>query len=145
MGLFDKVLGKGSDQLDVPEAFLAVALTAVAADGVLTQEEALGLTNILSRMHTFEKWTQKDLSKAMDKLGRVIKEGGVDTVLQAAAKPLPKELRPTAFAIAADLLLADGTVAETEKAYLGKLQGALGLKDDDALKIVEVLEIKNRG
>ena len=54
-------------------------------------------------------------------------------------------MRDTAFAVAADLVLADGVVAETEKKFLEDLQKAMGVADDVALKVTEVLVIKNRG
>ncbi len=145
MGLFDKVMGKRSNELDVAESFLAVALCAVAADGVITEEEAMGLQASLGRMQAFAKWDGKTLKKAMEKIVRSLHEGGVEAVLPAAAKALPKELRPTAFAVAADLLLMDGDVADTERAFLEALQKALAVEDALAVKIVEVLEIKNRG
>jgi hypothetical protein len=42
-------------------------------------------------------------------------------------------------------VLADGVVAEAEKKFLEDMQKAMGISDDVALKVTEVLVIKNRG
>ncbi len=58
---------------------------------------------------------------------------------------VPQELRPTAFAIATDVVFADGYVAESERAVLDLLQDCLRIRDDFAEKIIEVLLVKNQG
>jgi hypothetical protein len=65
-------------------------------------------------------------------------------MLAACAKTLPPDLRESAFAIATDLVFADGHVEEREKEYIDRLQGVFGIDDAMALKIVEVIVIKNR-
>ena len=58
---------------------------------------------------------------------------------------LPEELRETVFANACDIILADGVVEGEEKALLEKLQKKLELSGDEAMDIVKVMVIKNRG
>jgi hypothetical protein len=53
-------------------------------------------------------------------------------------------LRASVFAVATDLVLADGRIEEREKAFIDQLQAALQVDDATALKIVEVLLIKKR-
>ena len=50
-----------------------------------------------------------------------------------------------AFAVATDLALADGEIAEEEKKLLTKIQQSLGIPEGEAVKIIEVMLIKNKG
>jgi hypothetical protein len=54
-------------------------------------------------------------------------------------------LRATTFALATDLALADGRIGDKEKAFIDELQTVLQIDEATAVKIVEVLLIKNRG
>jgi hypothetical protein len=64
--------------------------------------------------------------------------------LDACGTAIPPDLRATVFAVAADLVLADARIDGREKAFVDHLQAALKVDDATALKIVEVLIIKNR-
>ncbi len=145
MGLFDKVLKTGSDKLDAREGFAGIVLGAVAADGVITTEEALGLSSTFSRMKLFQGMTEKDLRKGLEKLSTIAQNKGADALIQQAAAAVPQDLKTTAFAVAADLLLSDGVVAQTEKTFLEKLQRALGVPEELAVKVVDVVALKNKG
>ena len=145
MGLFDKVIGSSTDKLNEAEGVAGIALCAVAADGVITEEEAAGLGTSLSRMNLFSKMSNRDVNKIFEKLIKVVRSQGVEQLMTLSAEAVTKELRPTAFAIATDLLMADGNVAPEEKRFLEKIQKSLDVNDDLAVKIVEVIAIKNRG
>jgi hypothetical protein len=75
----------------------------------------------------------------------VLTERGLRATLTAAAAALPANLRPTAFAQATDLALADARIGRREEAFIDALREALGISDALALRIVDVLLIKNRG
>lgn len=146
MGLFDKVLGSGAtDKLTEAEGMAGIALAAIASDGMITEEEAAGLGTSLSRMKLYGGMSNRDINKTFEKLIKVARADGVDKLLAMSSAAVRPELKPTAFAVAADLLMADGHVAPEEKVFLEKIQHQLGVSDDVALKIVEVIAIKNRG
>ena len=145
MGLFDKVIGGSTDKLNEAEGVAGIALCAVAADGVITEEEAAGLGTSLSRMNLYSGMSNRDVNKIFEKLIKVVRSQGVEQLMTLSAQAVSKELRPTAFAIATDLLFADGNVAPEEKRFLEKIQKSLDVPDDLAVKIVEVIQIKNRG
>jgi len=147
MGIFDKVLGKesGSVSLNKAEAFAAVGVAAVAADGEISQEELQRTVIDLATLRTFRKHDLRDLGNTLNKVAGLIKKRGIGPVLQAAKETLTAEEMQSAFFVAADLVLADGIVEETEKKFLEDLQATLQIDDDTALKIVEVVTIKNRG
>lgn len=146
MGLFDKVLGGGSnDKLNEAEGMAGIALCAIAADGMVTEEEAAGLGTTLSRMKLYRGMSPRDINKMFEKLLKIGRSQGMEVLMNQSAEAIKPNLRPTAFAIAADLLFADGDVAAEEKRYLEKIQKNLGVNDDLALRIVEVVSIKNMG
>jgi tellurite resistance protein len=146
MGLFDKVFGGNQPQKMTPQdAFTGVIMSAVASDGVITQEEAMSVIAILSRMKLYQGMNDGQIRKMLDKTVDTLKKQGPGVLIAGAKETLPTELRDTAFATAADLVLADGVVEDSEKKFLEDLQKAMGVPDDLALKITEVMVIKNRG
>ena len=145
MGLFDKVLGGSTDKLTEAEGMAGIALAAIASDGMITEEEAAGLGTTLSRMKLYSGMSNRDVNKVFEKLIKVARSEGVDRLIDLSSSAVGAGLKQTAFAVAADLLMADGDVPPTEKKFLEKIQHSLGVTDDVALKIVEVMAIKNRG
>ena len=147
MGLFDKIIGgaAGDKPLTLEEAFAAVLLVAMAADGHVSDEERREFGTIVNRVRLYRAVTGDQFAAMMDKLEGLLRREGVEPLLNRAAQGLPEELRETAFALAADLMLADGSVEAEERGLLEAMQARFGLSDATALKIVEVLLVKNRG
>ena len=146
MGLFDKVLGSSdTTKLTEAEGMAGIALCAVAADGVITEEEAAGLGTSLSRMNLYSGMSNRDVNKIFEKLIQIVRRNGVDQLMMLSSNAITTPLKPTAFAIATDLLMADGHVAPEEKAFLERIQKSLQVDDPMAVKIVEVIAVKNRG
>ncbi|HUR69563.1 MAG TPA: tellurite resistance TerB family protein [Candidatus Thermoplasmatota archaeon] len=146
MGLFDKVLGStATDKLTEAEGMAGIALAAIASDGMITEEEAAGLGTSLARMKLYQGMSNRDVNKVFEKLIKVARTEGVDKLLDLSSNAIRPELKQTAFALAADPLMADGNVAPEEKRFLEKIQKTLLVNDGDAVKIVEVIAIKNRG
>ncbi len=148
MGLFDKVLGKkdqGPFALNEREAFAAVSVAAVAADGVIEQEEVQHIIFNLAEKKLFSGYDTNDLIGILNRMAEAIRKRGVAVVLEAACKALSAEMRQTAFVLAADLVLADGVVEDKEKEFLEGFQKTLQIDDTTALKVVEVMLMKNRG
>ena len=55
------------------------------------------------------------------------------------------DLTETAFAIATDIVLADGEVTEEEQKLLNDLFQLLEIPEETAIKIIDVMLIKNQG
>jgi len=146
MGLFDKFSSKDENvKLSKEEAFAAVSLVSVAADGVITEEEARGLFVQLYRMRMFSGYNDNQMSSMLNKLINIIKKKGMDALVGMTKESLPEDMKATAFAVATDLALADGDIAEEEKKLLTKIQQSLGIPEDEAVRIIEVMLIKNKG
>lgn len=147
MGLFDRVKGvkDAETKLTKEESFASITLAAVAADGVITEEEANGLVVSLIRMKLYAGYNGNQMGAMLNKLVGIIRKQGLDALVSMSKESLPAELRETAFAVATDLALADGEIANQEKDILTKIQQALGIPEDKAVNIIEVMLIKNKG
>jgi tellurite resistance protein len=144
MGLFDKVVGTGSTNLTPAEGFTGIALCAVAADGVITAEEVQGLATALGRTRVFQQLGPRQVNQSFEKVYKIAKDKGTEQLLLLCSQAIPKELRPTAFAIATDLVFADGDVSASERKYIEHIQATLGVDNTVAEKVVEVMAIKNK-
>jgi hypothetical protein len=127
------------------EAFAAVILAAIAADGYLAAQEVDAVMFSLARMHLFADISLDSLRSMLQKLHAALKQSGNALFLKAAKDALPPELHETAFAVAADLVLADGWVAEDEHAFLQMLCQTFGITTARAREILTIMVIKNRG
>lgn len=149
MGLFDRVFSGVQNPIQEmfspAEAFAAVTIAAIASDGYLADEEIDGVLNTLNRMHLFKSYSSDVMRRMFDKLFGILRRGGADALFSAAKNSLPHELQASAFAVATDLVLADGQVTEQEQAFLNQLYQALDIPEEVALNIVNVMMIKNRG
>jgi tellurite resistance protein len=148
MGLFDAVLGTQSQTqavLNPAEAFAVVILTATASDGYLSVEHANSITFMLSRMKLFKSYPHEMMNSLFDKILGILQGDGFNALFNAAKDSLTQDLRETAFAVATDLVLAEGIVAEEEKNFLNDLYQALGVPSEIAIEIIQATLIKNRG
>ena len=126
------------------EAVVAVLVGCVAADGVLRAEEAGRLNETLSSTRWALGTGVEATAGATTRAIILIAEHGLPAVLGACARAIPVEWHATAFALAMDLVLADGRLGNRENACVDTLQRALEIDGDLARKIVDVLLIKNR-
>jgi tellurite resistance protein len=148
MSLFDKIsTARQQSQLALgpAEAFAAIALIAVAADGYAADSEERLLMTTLSRMQLYRSYPADVLEKMIDRLLSILQRKGSDSLLAAAIASLPHELQETVFAVTADIVLSDGEVTEEEEEFLNLLYRALEIPEETALKIIEVMLMKNRG
>ncbi|MFO0822323.1 MAG: tellurite resistance TerB family protein [Gemmataceae bacterium] len=147
MGLFDNLFGgsEGSKAFGPHEGFAGILLGASACDGHIAEEEVQSLFSQLGRMKMYQRYNEKNWSSLINRLLGVLKRKGVDELLELSVEAVPPELKATAFANACDIVLADGVVEDSEKEFIDKLQEQLDLPDEEAINIVRVMIIKNRG
>lgn len=148
MGLFDQGTGtiQATDiKLEPAEAFVAIALIAVAADGIITESEKEGINKIFSRMELFSNYSEERRREILDRLLGMIKNKEIKPLFDAAVAKLPKELKETVFAVSTDLVLVDGEPTEEEEQLLNELYSALEISEEVATKIIDVMMIKNKG
>ncbi|MEW6281570.1 MAG: tellurite resistance TerB family protein [Candidatus Eremiobacterota bacterium] len=130
--------------LDSKEAVAALMLAAVAADGVITEEEVMGFQSAVNRMSMFRKQNQQDFSKMMNKLLGIVKREGPEALMSMAVGSVPENYKATAFALCADLVTGDGDVDPAEEKLLEGMYKALSLDEAMAVRILEVMAVKNK-
>jgi tellurite resistance protein len=149
MGLFGKKEEKQKAMAAAPmseaDGFGAVIVCAMASDGQMQDEEKMVVASTLSRMKLYNGWQQAHFKGMIEKMVAKIKVEGPEQMLTQAVNSLSSPLRDTAFAVACDIVMADGVITEEEKGYLGWLYQNLGVDEDTARAIFAVLAIKNRG
>ncbi|MDY6902861.1 MAG: tellurite resistance TerB family protein [Cyanobacteriota bacterium] len=147
MSLFDRASGSQSrvqNALTQAEAFAAIALIAIASDGNLSKKQARDIYKVLSNLKPLNSQSEDDIHSMFEVLSGIIRHEGVNNLFDAAKDSLSDDLRETAFAVAADLVLADGILIE-EQDFLIELYQALRIQRETGQKIIEVMFIKNRG
>ncbi|AKE63891.1 hypothetical protein MYAER_1539 [Microcystis aeruginosa NIES-2549] len=148
MSLFSglsRVRQQSNVSLTPAEAFAAITLVAVAADGYLSEEETQALITTLSRMHLYRSYPREVIGRLFDRLCAILSRQGAQVLLNMAIDSLPHDLYETAFAVTADLILADGEVSSEEENLLNKLYKILEIPEQTAIKIIDVMIIKNKG
>lgn len=148
MSLIDRALQGETGEtpaLAVPDAVAAILVAAVAADGELNADESVRMSGILSTSHMLRQAGNGSIERLAERAIGLLTDYGLAAVLTGCAKAIPANLRPTTFALATDLVLADGRIGDREKAFIDELQVVLGIDDATALKIVDVMLIKNHG
>jgi len=100
---------------------------------------------ILNRMQLFRRYPNDVTKKMLDRLLMLLQRQGVQALFNAALAMLPDELKETVFAVTTDIALADGEISQEEEQLLNDLYSALGLSEEMALKIIDVMLIKNKG
>lgn len=148
MGILNQVFKASSDSkmaMNEAEAFAAICLVAIASDGYLSESEELEMSMRLSRMRLFQNATEESFARMKAYLVNGLKKHGPNELIASAKEALPPRLAPTAFATAVDLVFADGSLSREEQSFIDDLWRLLTIPDDLALKIVEVITIKNQG
>lgn len=126
----------------VGEAFMALHLSAVSADGRLSEEEHAELFTLARRSRVLKTYTQDQLAQVNQIVSQRLNERSEGLV--EACESLPHDMRLTVFAHCVDLVLSDGELHEKEAEFLNKITAYLGLDRENAERIQQVLLIKNR-
>jgi uncharacterized tellurite resistance protein B-like protein len=74
---------------------------------------------------------------------RLLEEHEPSAVMEAAARAIPAKLRPSAFAMVADLLLADGKIDTRERKFLQRLAVNFNIRARVASHVIEAMLVKN--
>jgi hypothetical protein len=135
----------GTPPLTVPEAIASLLVAAVTVDGSVNLEEAARIGGMLGTSHVLRQAGNGSTEVLANRAIALLSDHGLPAILTGCAKVIPSDLRATTFALAADLALADGRIGDREKMFIDELQTVLQVDEATAVKIIEVLLIKNRG
>lgn len=145
MGLFDKLRSESAavPVFDPQRAVMTIVVAAVKVDGAVSRDERLRISSICSGTQLFSSNSSDEDDAVIEFADTVTAQFG-DASIDHAAKALKPELRETAFALATDMVLADGIVSDAEERYLTDLAQRIGISEHVLNVVVEATIIRNR-
>lgn len=132
------------EPMNSAEAFAAVALAAVACDGVLGRDEAHALRLQLECRSLYSRNSEAAMGELFDQLLAVLRQRGVTGLVEEALPVLSPRQQQSALAVAAHLVHADKRVNPEEKDFLQQLVSKVELPENEANMIVVAIEALNR-
>ena len=126
----------------IPEAYMAIILSAAFADGELAPEERQEIAALVMRSRTMKRLDQAELAKVNAIVNERLKarpEG-----LKEACNSLPSDMRLSVFAHCVDIVLADGELRQAEADFLNQVTALMHLEADKAKQVLTVIMLKNR-
>jgi hypothetical protein len=130
-------------RLDVDSALLALLIGAMNANDQLSPEQGARAHNIIWSMRRCRRQSGVTVDRGIDRMRQLVERHGASPVITAAAKAIPARLRQSAFAVAADLVLADGKMEPAERRFLDDLGTKLDLDRKTSHNIAALMLIKN--
>jgi len=140
MSLLNKVFGAYNGHrvgLSQTEAIAAIAVSAIAADGYLLDQETERVIVLLSEMEIFKGYSQKQITNLLDKLLNSLSEKGINNLVAIANNSLHPDYKETAFTLATDIILVDGVLSSKEQAFLTRLCQVLEVSTEKAATIFQ--------
>jgi hypothetical protein len=130
-------------RLSVDEAIIAILLAAMDANGYVSREELARAHHVIWSMRRYRRKSGAQVGRLIDSMRTTVEERGAFPVIAAAAQVIPRRLHAAAFAVAADLVLVEGTMDAAERRFLHRLAGEFGITAQSAARILEVILVKN--
>ncbi|WP_413161094.1 tellurite resistance TerB family protein [Capilliphycus salinus ALCB114379] len=142
MNLLEKMFGvQDTDRrisLSPAEAFAAIAVAAISADGYLSNEERHRIVEVLSQVDLFQGYSEQRLTELLEKLFNLLSVRGIDPLVAIARESLPHQLQETAFTVAVDLVLVDGELSPKEKSFIVRLWNIMDIPVETASQILDL-------
>jgi tellurite resistance protein len=130
-------------KLEVDEALIAVFIGAMDANHHVAREELARAHHLIWSTNRFRRKSGETVGRLIDRMKRLLEEQDRSAVMEAAARAIPAKLRPSAFAIVADLLLADGKIDARERKFLQRLAIDFNIRARVASQVMEAMLVKN--
>ena len=130
-------------KLERDEALIALFIGAMSANGHVAREELARAHHLIWSTKQFRRRSGETVGRLIDRMKRLLEEQEPSAVMETAAKAIPARLRPSAFAIVADLLLADGRIDTRERRFLQRLAIDFNIPARMASQVIEAMLVKN--
>jgi len=130
-------------RLSVDEAFIALMIAAMEANGHAAPAEAARAQRIITSMARFRGRPAR-VGMLIERMKRLTGDRAPDEVIAAACRAIPARLRGPALAVAADLAIVDGRLDGPERRFLSSVASQLGQTRRQAKIILDVVRLKNR-
>jgi tellurite resistance protein len=128
-------------QLDTPTAFAAIAVAAVAWDGVLTMAGTRALRHCLDYRKPYRELTDGEMMDLMQRLLAMLRQRGSQQLIVQAAAVLSPGQRTTAYAAASEIMRSDGPLEPDERNILRNLASCLELTESDTAPVQAVMDL----
>jgi tellurite resistance protein len=138
-----KAARRSGKALELDEALIALFIGAMDANGHVAREELARAHHLIWSMRRFRRKSGETVGRLIDRVKRLLEEQDLTAVMQRAARTIPARLRPSAYAIVADLLLADGKIDAQERRFLQRLAVNLNIDSRAATDVIAMMLVKN--
>jgi tellurite resistance protein len=125
-------------------ALIALFIGAMNANGVVARDEAARAHHLIWSTRRFRRKSGDTVGKLIQDVRARLERDDADVAIDRAARQLPARLRQPAFAVLADLLLADGRMDAQERRFLARIGSQLKIEPGAAQQVIEVVLLKNQ-
>jgi len=136
--------GSRIKKLGLDEALMALFIAAMDANDHVAREELARAHHLIWSTKRFRRKSGETVGRLIERMKRLVEEQEPAAVMAAAAKSLPVKLRPSAFAVVVDLLLADGKIDAGERRFLRDLAVDLNIRAHVVSQVIEAMLLKNQ-
>jgi hypothetical protein len=130
--------------LELDEALIALFIGAMNANDHVAREELARAHHLIWSTRRFRRKSGETVGRLIYRVKKLLEEQESPAVMDVAARTIPARLRSSAFAIVADLLLADGKIDARERRFLQRLAVNFNIRARRAEQVIEVMLVKNR-
>ena len=124
------------------DAWVGILYSCMSVDTQITKNEI----NVLSRIIvTKQKFAEVDVDSLFKNAAVAKGELGLLNYIRECSKLIAEDDKNMVFALALELLLADGILEQKEKDFIEILSKSLEIEDKMTSKIIEVIFLKNKG
>lgn len=131
-------------KLTLDQAIVALFIAAMNANDHVAPAEAARAHHLIWSTRRFRRKSGDVVGRMIEDMRRLVEESDPAAVIDRATKSIPTRLRLPAFAVVADLLLADGKLERAERRFLERLAVDMKLDPDFARGVTGVVVIKNQ-
>ena len=132
-----------SRALSLDQAIIAVNIGSMMANGHVAPEDAERAHHITWSMRRFRRRSGETVGRLIARVREMIDREDAAEIVQRASKAIPTALRPPVLAVAADLVLVDGTLQRQERQFLSELARQLKIAPALSLQILKIVSLKN--
>jgi tellurite resistance protein len=116
------------NDLSEQDALLGLMILSSMSDGVVRISELVAIENVLDHFPIFSNYDKADINKVFAVMDRLLGSlNGIDRFLTFLKSTLPPNLHETAYAIACDVVAADGKLEQAELRLLEEIEHHLSL------------------
>ena len=127
----------------VDQALITLFIGAMEANDRTTADEAERAQHLIWSTRRFRTRSGDAVGKLIEETRRLVWAGDPGLMVRAA-RAIPRGLRRPAFAVLADLLLADGRLDRRERTFLQRIGTTMALRPDQVRGILETIQVKNQ-